>query len=115
MERFIETVPVSTDYVAHPARSELRSNQDGQDNESVASSLPGSVSREKEGVLQTDLDFVNQNQLGSFTEIKSEAETASFKDSQDFLALLSQLNKTLENIKNQEKIIKKGKSNYHPF
>lgn len=103
-QQFIEvesfSKKVSTDYEA-PGKPELRSDQDGQD--IAAESL--------EGLTQTD--FVNQNQPpGPFTQSKSEAETASFKDSQDFLAIVSQLNKTLENIKNQERIIRKGQTIY---
>ena len=107
-ESFLETV--ATDYQG-PEKLELRSHQGGQDIKSLASDEKFSHSglREGEDLTHPNLEFVNQNQLVSSAESRSEAETASFKDSQDFLAIVSQLNKTLENIKNQERIIKKGR------
>ena len=92
---------VSTDSEVS-ARPELRSSHDGQDIETIVPS-PEDL---------THSEFVNQNQFGPFAESSSEAETASFEDSQDFLAIISQLNKTLENIKNQELLIQEGKTIY---
>lgn len=99
VESFMKMVSTDSEVSARP---ELRSNHDGQDIENMAPSPEG----------LTHNEFVNQIQFGSFTESKSEAETASFKDSQDFLAIISQLNRTLENIKNQELLIQEGKTIY---
>ena len=99
VESFMKMVSTDSEVSARP---ELRSSHDGQDIETMAPSPEG----------LTHSEFVNQNQFGPFTERKSEAETASFKDSQDFLAIISQLNRTLENIKNQELLIQEGKTIY---
>ena len=98
-ESFLLQTAVRSD-LRVPERHELSSSQDGEDvrNKIFPKTSKSSVTQSWKNLSQTDLNEENK--------------TESFKDSQDFLAIVLQLNKTLQNIKNQEKTIFSGMKIY---
>ena len=85
------------------------------ENPEISANYPQSAFRDKvyaqdedDGIINNNLE--DQRMTGPDLKIDTISEgKTGFQDSEEFKKLISQLNKTLENLKHQDEVYKKGK------